>query len=276
MGKKVREYERELWSLFWEYSRGGDFSTIRAYLLQRSGLPGPRGNLELATAFANVIQSGCSSGAFDRKALLSLCQSLCGIPAELAPTNDPNEYLVFCGVCGLGAVGTEEEGFPAAVSTLREMARDPRWRTREGVAMALQRLIESRPKQTLALLSDWAEEGDPLVLRAVAAGVAEPRLLHEGFVARAAIRLHEAIFERLKGMDRKGDDFKVLKKGLSYSLSVVVAASPKEGFALMARLVSWHDSDVYSVINENLTKKRLLKYPNEIRQLRRVLSVGGA
>ena len=80
MGRKIRDYERDLWTLFWNYSKSGDFGDIRTYLLQLSGLPGPRGNLELATAFGNVIQRGVTSGALDSKDLLSLCQSLPDTP----------------------------------------------------------------------------------------------------------------------------------------------------------------------------------------------------
>jgi hypothetical protein len=273
LGKKIRDYEKDLWGLFWSYSKSGDFGEIRTYLLQRSGLPGPRGNLELATAFGNVIQRGTASGSLDSKDLLSLCQSLCQIPAELAPTNDPNEFLVFCGACGLGALGGTAESFYSVASSLRSLASDTRWRTREGVAMALQRMIDAEPKQTLMLLSQWVEANDPLVLRAVVAGVAEPRLFRNGEVTRSAMRLHRRVFERIPGLDHEADDFKSLKKSLGYSLSVVVAYSPKEGFALMEELARSKDRNVSWIVRENLTKKRLMKYSHEVDVVKRLMSV---
>jgi hypothetical protein len=267
----IRDYERELWELFWNYSKSGDFSEIRAYLLRRSGLPGPRGNLELATAFGNVIQRGTTSGSLDSKNLLSLSQSLCQIPPELAPTNDPKEFLVFCGACGLGALGTIAGDFAVVASSLKSLAGDPRWRTREGVAMALQRLIDAEPKQSLMLLAQWAESSEPLLLRAVVAGVAEPRLLRNVEIAKVALRLHRRIFERLSELDLEGDDFKVLKKSLGYSLSVVVAYSPKEGFALMNELAKNSNPDISWILRENLSKKRLAKYSREIEDVKKFL-----
>jgi hypothetical protein len=272
MGRKIRDYERDLWELFWNYSKSGDFGEIRNYLLQRSGLPGPRGNLELATAFGNVIQRGVTSEALDSKDLLSLCQSLCQIPPELAPTNDPKEFLVFCGASGLGALGTMPRDFPAVAASLKSLASDTRWRTREGVAMALQRMIDAEPKQTLMLLAQWAEEEDPLLLRAVVAGVAEPRLLRNVEVTRSALRLHRRIFERLAELDREGDGYKALKKSLGYSLSVIVAYSPDDGFSLMNDLAKKEDNDVSWILRENLTKKRLAKYVWDLDKVKKALS----
>ena len=57
---------------------------------------------------------------------------------------------------------------------LRRGARDPRWRVRELVAQALQRLIEADGAPAFAGLRAWANDDDPLVVRAAVAGVAEP------------------------------------------------------------------------------------------------------
>ncbi|MEZ4771429.1 MAG: HEAT repeat domain-containing protein [Caldilineales bacterium] len=85
--------------------------------------PGPRGNLELAAAAAEL----------GRRAV----RRLDGADPEQAPVNSPQEFLVFCGVLGQGPlVG---RGQRDALATLRRFAGDPRWRTREAAAMALQR-----------------------------------------------------------------------------------------------------------------------------------------
>ena len=95
------------------------------YLLQESGLPGPRGNLELAQV---VADEG------DR----ALFEHFLAYTPQVAPTNDPHEFLAFCGVVGLGRLLAE--GDEKILDQLRPFASDPRWRLREGVAMALQRL----------------------------------------------------------------------------------------------------------------------------------------
>jgi hypothetical protein len=56
-------------------------------------------------------------------------------------------------------------------------ATDPRWRVREGVAMALQRLGDVDQLRLRRLTLSWAGEADPLVQRAAVAGMCEPRLL---------------------------------------------------------------------------------------------------
>lgn len=60
---------------------------IRAYLLENSNLPGPRGNLELAQAASSVV---------DAPELIRWCD----IEVEEAPVNSPEKFLSFCGVLG--------------------------------------------------------------------------------------------------------------------------------------------------------------------------------
>ena len=62
-----------------------------SYLLAHSNLPGPRGNLELAQAAADVGDEA----QFRRWSSLG---------PDLAPENTPGCFLAFCGVVGLGAI----------------------------------------------------------------------------------------------------------------------------------------------------------------------------
>ena len=61
----------------------------------------------------------------------------------------------------------------ASWSKLRPFASDPRWRLREGVAMALQRLGKQDMRRLLAAMQDWST-GNWLEKRAAAAALAEP------------------------------------------------------------------------------------------------------
>ena len=96
-----------------------------SFLLKESGLPGPRGNLELAQAVAD-------EGGEE------LFERYLSFDPGKAPVNSPHEFLAFCGVVGLGRLLAE--GKMEVLKTLRPYASDPRWRIREGVAMALQHL----------------------------------------------------------------------------------------------------------------------------------------
>jgi hypothetical protein len=138
-----------------------ELSEWDAYLLKESGLPGPRGNIELAQA---VADEG------DRQ----LFERFIAYTAEQAPVNSPFEFLSFCGVLGLGRLLAE--GDDNLLITLRRSASDPRWRMREAVAMALQRLGEVDMGRLISEMRGWSH-GNTFEQRAAAAGMCEPRLL---------------------------------------------------------------------------------------------------
>ena len=273
MGKK-EDHERELEPLIDEYARSGQADRLEACLLSGSNLPGPRGNLELAAAFGDAIQARAVEGSGVPE-LWDLCTAMAHIPAAEAPINDPREFLPFCGAVGLGAIASvHAASLEAALANLRSLAGDPRWRMREGVVFGLQRLLAAHPRETLAALENWIAGGDPLQMRAAAATVAEPALLQERETALVALQLHRDVFYHLPGLgDRRSDPFRTLRKGLGYTLSVVVSALPTEGFAFMAELAASDDPDVCWIVRQNLKKNRLVKgFPGEVAAVEALLA----
>ena len=215
-----------------------------AYLLAESGLPGPRGNIELAQAVANEG---------DRE----LFQRYLAYEADIAAVNSPYEFLAFCGALGLGRLLAE--GDLSQLTTLRTLASDPRWRMREAVAMALQRLGDVNMGQLLAAMQTWSL-GTPLEQRAAAAAVCEPRLLREANYARETLHILDTIMTRLENLaNRHQEDFIVLRKGLGYCWSVAVAALPDEGKALMEKWLGKQDKDIQWIMQENVKKNRLVR-----------------
>ena len=213
-----------------------------AYLMQESGLPGPRGNLELAAVVADV-------------ATARQIDHWLTFDADHAPVNSPEEFLAFCGVVGVGRLIVE--GQIKRWATLRRYASDPRWRTREGVAMALQRIGVADMDNLLSHLEQWLS-GGWLEQRAVAAGLAEPKLLREPTqIDRALSYLDRITAAIAAATDRRAEDYKVLRQGLGYCWSVIVAARPASGKRLMERWLKSDDKDVQWVMRENLKKKRL-------------------
>jgi len=81
---KKEEYRKELQKI----------STWDSYLRKMSGLPGPRGNLELAQA---VAEEG-DQELFERYLRYT---------PDIAPENTPDVFLAFCGVVGLGRLVAE-------------------------------------------------------------------------------------------------------------------------------------------------------------------------
>jgi hypothetical protein len=219
-----------------------------AYLLAHSGLPGPRGNLELARAAAEV----CSQHELRRWARLG---------SDEAPTGTAEEFLAFCGVLGLGRALVEDERH--ALDELRRHASDLRWRLREAVAMALQLWGEVDFEALAAAMEDWAR-GSPLERRAAAAALCEPALLttpeRVGEVVSVLIEATTAIVQA-SAEERRSKEFTALRKGLGYCWSVAVAAAPEVGKPAFEQLVDEvavsGDRDLAWVARENLRKRRL-------------------
>jgi hypothetical protein len=268
---RKESYKEPLTDLINEALKTGSEENLAKYLTSNSNLPGPRGNLELAEVFADVTKD--YAGRYSEK-LWNLCMKLTQFSLLEAPVNNPKEFLVFCGARGIGALGSSLSGFfQKALPRLKELASDPRWRTREGVAMAIQSMIEKQPQKTLKGIDSWIENDNWLVMRAVAAGVAEPALLKDKQTAKSALELHKKIFAKIAAaQERKSDEFKTLKQGLGYSLSVVVCTIPKEGFEHMHQLADTQDADILWIVKENLKKNRLIKnFPEEVASIRKRL-----
>jgi hypothetical protein len=255
----------------------GECDTLLAYIASHSNLPGPRGNLELALAFADLCADACPqrgdrSAGREPQPLWALCAGMARTSPKQAPVNAPEELIPFCGALGIGAIGAVSPPlFHPALVALRRLANDPRWRMREAVCFGLQRLLAMQPQATLDTLAVWVAPGEWLEMRAAAAAVAEPALLKDERTASAALQLHRDIIDHLLAAeDRRAEPCRVLRKGLGYTLSVVVRALPEEGFALMAQLVVSGDPDALWIVKQNLKKKRLVRnFPQEVESLRR-------
>jgi hypothetical protein len=222
------------------------------YLRAESRLPGPRGNLELAEA---VSLEG------DRDLFARLRDDH---GPDVAPENTPECFLAFCGVLGLGADG------PAALPELRRWAADPRWRVREAVAMAVQRIADTRPAEAVEAMRDWAR-GSRLEQRAAVAALCEPRLLRDEATARAALEVLDEVTASL-GAPSRDDDERALRKALSYGWSVAVVGRPDPGRDLMERWIADGDAGTRRIMRENLRKARLARLDGEWvqRQLARI------
>lgn len=258
----------------------GDRGALVDYLLLRSNLPGPRANLELVHRFAGAVTKG---GAERGDQLLKLCTTFIDGTPPAASVGNPMEFIPLCGVVGLGSLASlpHDGRFPfyrAAMERLRRQAADPRWRVREGVAMALQRVIPSRPRVCLRSLEGWIAPGEWYTMRAVAAGVAEPALLADDYIAVRSLDLHRRILNEVRealteppsnGGPVQSESFRKLLQCLEYSLSVVVAAMPEEGFAYLDELAGTipPNGGRYSagavlqrLLKENLKKSRLKRF----------------
>lgn len=218
------------------------------FLIKNSGLPAPRGNIELGQA---VADEG------DKKLFLHLIS----FGAQHAPVNTPQEFLAFCGTLGFGRLAAE--GDDGALKILRQQASDTRWRTREAVAMALQRLGDNNMAQLLNEMRTWSQ-GGLLEQRAAVAALCEPRLLANQKQVLRVLQILDVVTRSVqKTKDRTSDEFQALKKGLGYCWSVAVTALPPEGKLRMEKWFASNDGDVIWIMRENLKKDRLARMDAE-------------
>ena len=158
---------------------------------------------------------------------------------------------------------------------LKENAKDGRWRIREAVAMALQELIDADPSKTIAELKKWIHEKNYLIHRAIVAGLAEPRLMRNSEIGRAALEIHKNIIKIVEGeKDTRDRDFNVLVKGLCYTLSVIITGNQGDGFDYLEELANKKNPVIKKIVRENLKKNRLkLLSENKVSELQKKLSI---
>lgn len=222
MAGKLEQYRAEL-------RRRRDWEP---YLAANSGLPGPRANLELVQA----------AGDEASKSVL----------VRWAGSED--EYIALCGAAGLGRFALED---PKVLPRLEALASDPRWRVREGVAIALQRIGKVDMDRLIEAMTAWAARG-PYVQRAAAAGLCEPPLLKNVTQVAKVLEILDTITRSMAASrDRKDGGFRVLRQAMGYCWSVAAAAAPGPGRSMMERWLRSDDPDVRWIMKTNLGKSRM-------------------
>jgi hypothetical protein len=212
------------------------------FLRSESGLPGPRGNLELMRAYADLVDPEQAHRHAD-------------IGPEEGPENTPEGFLAVCGTRALGRLLLS--GADSDLDRLERAAADPRWRVREAAAMAIQDIGAKEPARAARITSDWSS-GGRFLQRAAVAAVCEPSLLKTQAAAERALKTMEAITQSLLGAeDQRDDGFKALRKALGYGWSVLVVANPAIGKPAFERWLAVEDRNIRWLVRQNLRKARL-------------------
>ena len=182
--------------------------------------------------------------------------------ADRSPTGDPREYLPFCAIQAFGVLygDANEARRDEIVSLLRAAAEDERWRIREAVEIALQRIAERNVEDIKSIIDAWLPTAALAGLRAIVAALAHPPILRDPATARYSLDIADQIMANMSTLapsDRRSEEFRILRQGLEFALSVLVAALPDEGFARMRAWATEDDADVKRIVRTNLGKARL-------------------
>ena len=216
-----------------------------AFLLANSGLPGPRGNLELAQAVALEGDAARFERYLQIHAGARAREFAGGVPGLLRGAGSGH--------------AARRRGRSLGWLRCAGIASDPRWRTREAVAMALQAYGRVDMPALVDAMREWAA-GSPLEQRAAAAALCEPDLLTDPRICAEVLAVLDDITRAVAAADagvRRTEGFKALRKGLGYCWSVAVAANPEEGKRRMEAWLASEDNDVRWIMKENLKKQRL-------------------
>jgi hypothetical protein len=227
---------------------------LEAWLEARSGLPGPRANLELLAAAGDVLPA-------------DKLRTWAALGPDAAPTGSAREFLPVVGVAGIGRLlveaGADRHAGAGLLDALRLHTEDPRWRVREAVAIALQRWGGTDIGAMIDAMDRWANDAPSrLVQRAVVAAICEPPLLRDPSVVARVLSILDAITGTLVAApDRRSDGFRVLRQALAYGWSVAVAADPDPGWTTFGRWADSSDPDISWLVRQNLAKRRMPPRP---------------
>ena len=250
----------------------GNRRPLEYYLRDQSRLPGTRANLELVNSLSNLLAAIVPE---QPEQVWMLVQYLVRDEKQVVK-NTPDEFVVLCGVVAMGVCGSVRQEWHSEVFELMKFfACSKSWRVREGVTMALQRMLLVHSQETIAYLIDLATKGNCFQQRASIVAIAEPPLLRDQVLIDAALAIQRLVLMRLHELsatDRKHEDVRVLRQSLGYTLSVVTAATPDKGFALMRDCAKWNDADINWILRENLKKKRLAKFVEHTQKVSRLLA----
>src|ERR1700694_5325780 len=244
---------------------------LEFFLREQSHLPGARANLMLVDDVSNLLAEVVNSRENDvRRVIEHLTRE-----EKTLEVNTPGEFVVLCGVVACGMCAAVCSAWRSAmIARLSEFACNASWRVREGTAIAFQRMLEAAPEETSVCLRIWASEGNFWQQRAGIAAIAEPALMNDAAMRAAAFDMQQVILRRfhvIPPSERKREDVRVLRQATGYTLSVITAALPEQGFSLMRECASWDDADINWILRENLKKKRLAKFSDQVAQLAKIL-----
>jgi len=210
-------------------------------LLKNSGLPGPRGNLELLHSF--------SEKATERE--VNECFSFYRDDLH----NSPEEFVVMCGIVGYCILN--KDNIPKTLTTIRKYASHSSWRIRESVAIGIQEIAENNMCEIINNLKKWMD-GNELEKRAIVAALCEPKLLKEKTIIIELLEILNIItmgFDKIDG--KLSENQNSLRKTLGYGWSVAIVSLPNEGKLAFEKIAECNNKHIKWIVKENLRKKRL-------------------
>lgn len=210
-------------------------------LLKNSGLPGPRGNLELLHSFSR------NASAEEVKECFSYYADNLN--------NSPEEFVVMCGIVGYCILNNTHVN--KTLETIRKYASHKSWRIREAVAIGIQEMAVNNLSEIIQTLKKWIQ-GNDLEKRAVVAALCEPKLLKEKAIVTELFGILQKVTIGFNGIHGKLTEHqKTLRKTIGYGWSVAICSLPDAGKKTFETIAKTENKRIKWILKENLKKNRL-------------------
>jgi hypothetical protein len=226
-----------------------NYVALFALLRRLSGLPGPRANDQLASAFGQEV-ARAGKGADD------LVRELCAMSLSRAPAGTDLEFLPIVGAACLGArLVDSPDG--ELLEQLRLLAEDPRHAVRDGVCRALVEASRAQGDLLADLLSAWTDSylGAAVALSALTARV----WLDRSKSATAVLsRLEEAfdLAERAPRADQRSQGYRLLVKSLGEAPARLIDRFPAPALTWLESKAATGDVALRAALTDLLQNAR--------------------
>lgn len=171
-------YDSDLQQLITQALLNNDTQAIERYLTEHNALLSPHMNTELINTFANIIGHIVTQPTMPPvERIEALLDDWAGLTLASSPVNDPREILPATAALTYGQVAiVRPDWWDDEVAKLHKAASHARWRVREMVAAALQRMLAADSARTHQLLINWQADEDPLVVKTSATALQLPSI----------------------------------------------------------------------------------------------------
>lgn len=246
---------------------------LEFYLREHYRLPGARTNLDLANDLSNTLAAAIPLHAGEVHSLINYFAN--GDRRAIAG-NTPAEFVMYCGIISYGVcAASHPEWRDETCSLLKHYARSPHRRIREGVMVAYQHLLDVDFHMAVRHLRDLMIFGSFVQQCVAITTLTESRFLYNAELLASALEFQRIALEHIRAgtaAERKKEGFRILRRALGFTISVITVATPEQGFALMRECATWNDDDVTWILRENLKKKRLAKFTQDTAVLSQLLT----
>jgi hypothetical protein len=246
---------------------GGKPQRLYQQLALASGLPGPRANTGVATAFATEC------AAIGKPADPLLFQMVTLDP-DVAQGGTEHEFLPLCGVLALGArAALDPKIRTRVIGTLHDAAEDMRFRVRDAVPVALARIGEKMGDALVHELASWTDGF--FQAAAVLLALADPAFLPAITDVDAVLERMEETYQLAKNAPRSAARYpgrKALVDALTLAPSSIAA---RFGVPVFDKLEAWSNTEMpelRAAIEATLKSNKLAgRHAAEIARVRRAL-----